>query len=307
MQRLEESNVVQDLGYAAGPRTFCVQEGSLVARSKSTRSFLQPFAFLWGAVKVVLMSAIMLVFSPLVIFIDLFFPKRSISHGLLGLWYQGYGQDVVGDSVYVSQQADKAAAVFASYTASGRVEFPFQTINCSHQMISSSLIASVINRSHFKPTAISTGARGDADHARYVAWSLASSQCNGTHNPPACSNECIFVEANLHRHCVLRSLIDRFDGDMIMALAAYNAGASKVYAYDEGSYSGVPPIRETRSYVQRIVNYWSGIRHSYTTFNVSKFLMAKKMQRWLIVTSTVLWTVFFIWIIRKAGVVEPKR
>ena len=30
------------------------------------------------------------------------------------------------------------------------------------------------------------------------------------------------------------------------------------------------PIRETHSYVQRIVN-WSGIRHSYTTFNVSKF------------------------------------
>lgn len=291
-----------------------------MARSKSTRSFLQPFAFLWGAVRVVLMSAIMLVFSPLVIFIDLFFPKRSISRAW-SAWFMVILGVMVGMSwatvLYVSQQADKAAAVFASYTRvrSEVTEFPFSDLINLYAIkydLDPSLIASVISQeSHFKPTAISsTGARG-LMQIMPVTWREfnPSSQCNGTHNPPACSNECIFdVEANLRTGIAyLRSLIDRFDGDMIMALAAYNAGASKVYAYDEGSYSGVPPIRETRSYVQRIVNYWSGIRHSYTTFNVSKFLMAKKMQRLLIVTSTVLWTVFFIWIIRKAGVVEPKR
>jgi soluble lytic murein transglycosylase-like protein len=43
----------------------------------------------------------------------------------------------------------------------------------------------------------------------------------------------------------LRSLLDRFDGRIDLALAAYNAGPGAVV-----KYRGVPPYRETRSYVQ---------------------------------------------------------
>ena len=47
----------------------------------------------------------------------------------------------------------------------------------------------------------------------------------------------------------LRELLLRYNGDAIKALAAYNAGPESVE-----KYQGVPPYRETRSYVARVIN-----------------------------------------------------
>jgi Transglycosylase SLT domain len=46
----------------------------------------------------------------------------------------------------------------------------------------------------------------------------------------------------------LRELLERYDFDLIKALAAYNAGPERVE-----QYRGVPPYQETRAYVARIV------------------------------------------------------
>ena len=46
----------------------------------------------------------------------------------------------------------------------------------------------------------------------------------------------------------LRQLLDRYDGDRRLALAAYNAGEGAV-----DRFGGVPPYRETQNYVERIV------------------------------------------------------
>jgi soluble lytic murein transglycosylase-like protein len=45
----------------------------------------------------------------------------------------------------------------------------------------------------------------------------------------------------------LRSLIDKFKGNLTLALAAYNAGEAKVEAY-----GGVPPYQETKAYVATV-------------------------------------------------------
>ncbi|HET6420326.1 MAG TPA: transglycosylase SLT domain-containing protein [Geobacteraceae bacterium] len=48
----------------------------------------------------------------------------------------------------------------------------------------------------------------------------------------------------------LRFLLDTFRGDVSLALAAYNAGLSKV-----SKYGGIPPYEETQNYVSRVLNY----------------------------------------------------
>jgi hypothetical protein len=47
----------------------------------------------------------------------------------------------------------------------------------------------------------------------------------------------------------LKSLIERFDDDMELVLAAYNAGEGAVK-----KFKGIPPYRETRTYVSRILS-----------------------------------------------------
>ncbi len=48
----------------------------------------------------------------------------------------------------------------------------------------------------------------------------------------------------------LRFLLDTFKGDVSLALAAYNAGLSRV-----SKYGGIPPFDETRNYVAKVLSY----------------------------------------------------
>ncbi len=48
----------------------------------------------------------------------------------------------------------------------------------------------------------------------------------------------------------LRFLLDTFKGDVTLALAAYNAGLSRV-----SQYGGVPPYQETRNYISKVLAY----------------------------------------------------
>jgi soluble lytic murein transglycosylase-like protein len=47
-----------------------------------------------------------------------------------------------------------------------------------------------------------------------------------------------------------KKLLDRFDGDEKLALAAYNAGSRYVL-----KYNGIPPFPATRIYIKKVLAY----------------------------------------------------
>jgi soluble lytic murein transglycosylase-like protein len=53
--------------------------------------------------------------------------------------------------------------------------------------------------------------------------------------------------------CYLRFLVDKFPGRLDLAVAAYNAGPGAVQRY-----GGVPPYRETKDYVRRVLALYQG-------------------------------------------------
>lgn len=62
----------------------------------------------------------------------------------------------------------------------------------------------------------------------------------------------------------LRYLLEKFNGDMTLALAAYNAGPKTVE-----KYGSVPPIYETRQYVKKVYSLYNG-KKNYASLQPQK-------------------------------------
>jgi Rod binding domain-containing protein len=54
----------------------------------------------------------------------------------------------------------------------------------------------------------------------------------------------------------LKQMLDRFGGDLTLALASYNAGPGAVE-----KHNGVPPYKETKEYVTRVMNYFQAFQN----------------------------------------------
>ena len=103
------------------------------------------------------------------------------------------------------------------------------------------LIRSVIRwESNFDPRAVSpAGALGLMQLMPGTAAEL------GVRNP-------FDIEQNVRTGTAYMAyLLDRFNGNLALALAAYNCGPTRV-----AEHNGLPPIKETRDYVKRVLKHY---------------------------------------------------
>ena len=125
-----------------------------------------------------------------------------------------------------------------SETARNQYATEIREISSRHG-VDPNLVESVIRaESAFNPTAVSrTGARGLMQLMPKTALALG---VRDSFNPRE------NIEGGV-RH--LRYLLDRYPGNVALAVAAYNAGEAAVDAH-----RGIPPYAETQQYVQRVLH-----------------------------------------------------
>ena len=116
---------------------------------------------------------------------------------------------------------------------------------CARYGVEFELVKAVIKaESAFNPGAISrAGARG---LMQLMPETAADHGVANIHSPSQ------NIDGGV-RH--LRLLLERFDGDVTLALAAYNAGAGTV-----DKYNGIPPYQETQQYVRRVLRFRDSYR-----------------------------------------------
>ena len=57
----------------------------------------------------------------------------------------------------------------------------------------------------------------------------------------------------------LKDLLNTFEGDQKLALAAYNAGPTQVHRHN-----GVPPFKDTKKYIKQVFRYLTFYQKSYS-------------------------------------------
>jgi soluble lytic murein transglycosylase-like protein len=112
------------------------------------------------------------------------------------------------------------------------------------------LIAAVIHaESNFNPKAVSfAGARGLMQITGATQRTLQLKNAFDPHQNIVAGSK------------YLRQLLDRFNGNMKLAIAAYNAGPGAV-----SRYSGIPPYKETQAYVKKVLAYYSLYRNAFVS------------------------------------------
>ena len=145
-----------------------------------------------------------------------------------------------------SPSADHRALALEGSTPSApgkekeRVFHPLILKAANRYQVDSALIKAIIMaESNYNPKAVSKrGARGLMQLMPKTAEALGvGDSFDPEHN----------INAGVR---YFRKLLNQFDGDIKLALAAYNAGSRKVR-----EYQGVPPFRATRRYIKRVFEY----------------------------------------------------
>lgn len=161
-----------------------------------------------------------------------------------------------------------------------------------------SLLAAVIEQeSAFNPNAVSSAGAKGLMQIMPALWReyRPESTCDGRHAPPSQEEDCIFdPAANIAvgaRH--LAFLLVTFEGDVTLALAAYNAGLTAVMAKG----STVPNYPETRNFVDRILERWRASSEGWH-LPPALILSLRRLHDYLRMASLTLCGILLIWLLR---------
>jgi len=178
------------------------------------------------------------------------FPQRYVTRELAlfdqkwiaaDQWAKGEQQKTKSHNIFFDEVHRISSAIRAEFFAE---EVPYGELiheKAVKYNVDPSLVAAVIEQeSRFRPTAKSAvGARGLMQlMPRTGKWMGASNLYDPEQN----------IDAGVK---YIKYLHQRFNGDLKNTIAAYNAGEGNVQRYQ-----GIPPFRETRSYVKKVLkNY----------------------------------------------------
>lgn len=109
--------------------------------------------------------------------------------------------------------------------------------------------------SSFQPRAVSAAGAYGLMQIMPDTWRQVNTECKvcTLRHKGECSSECYYnTDLNIHiGTAYLGQLLKKYQGNMILALAAYNAGPGAVERY-----GGMPPYNETINYTESIVTHW---------------------------------------------------
>ena len=275
-------------------------------RGRRTRRFdlLWPLDFLFRNIP-------MVVFSPFGLIWEIFRGRPRVGRGwvsyymifcfaLLCSWIGASSYVVKGERQAVAALGHFSQSKSEAYNCPFAAEINYYALRAD---IDPSLVAAVISQeSSFNANAVSpAGARGLMQIMPAVFRELnPDSPCSGDHAPPACGEQCIFDPATNIKTGVklLHSLVEEFHGDIIMALAAYNAGGRAVKRYQgEAASEGLPPYKETQQYVRRIALFWPEFRSRNVHARLWIISILTKVITISAWANLGAWGLLFVWII----------
>ena len=161
------------------------------------------------------------------------------------------------------RQWEEFSLNMSSWQPAGEVPYKDQINKSAMQYgVSARLVSLVIEaESSFNPRAVSKAGAYGLMQVIPGTWQQVNKEfeiCKGRH-AGGCSIDC-YQDPELNigiGTAYLSKLLQRFNANAVLAVAAYNAGPGAV-----DRYGGIPPFQETQEYVERIVNNWSKTRPS---------------------------------------------